>query len=132
DGKVMHDRDDVWLLESEGTHVYFAEEKDGNLWRLTQALGGNEVGEVRMERLSPKLARVRTDDRAGPSKIIDFARENSLRIKYQLYTFLMRLARGDRVRSIMDGLDSGLRETARLRTPEVWEVFSGDDVPKLW
>ena len=139
DRGMMYPKDMLWLFKAEAggekLQILLTEEDEGQLWKLMEQLvNQKDLRNMTSQELTPKIARERvlSEVRLGPSKVIDHARENSLRIKYQLYTLLMRMAQGDRIRSIMDGLDSGLRETARLRTPEVWEAFCGDDVPKLW
>ena len=126
--------DRLWLFEADdGNKILLTEETEGQLWRLMEQLvNQNVLRFVTSEKLTPKLARekIRGEERLGPTKVIDHARENSLRLRYQLYKLIVDMARGDAVRSIFD--DREMKELAKIWTSKVWEALSDEDIPEVW
>ena len=139
DRSRLYPKDGVWLFVAEnGEQILLAGEDEGKLWRLMEQLINNkELKNITSSHLAPKLARERLREsspsdlgRLGPSKVIDLARENSLRLKYQLYKLIVDMARGDAVRSIFG--DGEMQELAEIWTPKVWKTLSDEDIPSVW
>ncbi len=134
--ELVYPKDGLWLFEakheSEEEQILLIREDEGELWRLMEQLVNNKtLSSMTSKYLSPKQARERIrSKRLGPSKVIDHARENSLRLKYQLYKLIVDMARGDAVRSIFK--DREMTELAKSWTRKVWDALSDEDIPKVW
>ncbi len=110
--------------------VLLAEERDVDLWRLSMSVIENrEISDIEVEAVTPKNARRLLREKTGASKTIDKARENSLRLRHQLYRLLSDMARGDKARKLLDTQDEGTKVKEWGR--EAWSAVSDEEVPKL-
>jgi hypothetical protein len=139
DGKVIYPGDKIWYFEAkdekeEEFQVLLTDESEGQLWRLVEQLfNKNVLKDMTSSRLTAKHASERLRQqgvRLGPSRAIDYARENSLRLKYQLYRLIDVVARGDAARSLFK--EREMRELTKIWTPKVWRVLSDENVPEVW
>ena len=113
--------------------ILLAEEKDVELWKLSMSLiEQRNVTDINVREVTPKAARGLLEEKTGASKAIDKARENSLRLKYQLYRLIVDLARGQAVKRIFQTTDSDTMEQVRRWSKKAWSAVSAEGFPKVW
>ena len=113
--------------------VLLGEDRDVDLWKLVmRIIEKRDVSDVEVESVSPKVARGLLSEKTGASKTIDKARENSLRLKFQLYKLMVDMEKGKAARDLFDDVDQETMKQVVAWSAASWESVSTEDVPSVW
>ena len=113
--------------------VLLASESDASLWRvLMRALHRKDLGVTEVEQLKVKTARNRHHPTFSLAKTIDLARKNSLRLRFNLFTAIEDISRGEIIRTLFDSLEKNDMDTVKEWTKIVWDTISDTKCPKVW
>ncbi|MCK5264765.1 MAG: hypothetical protein KAR03_04090 [Candidatus Thorarchaeota archaeon] len=113
--------------------VLLASESDASLWRvLMRALHRIDLGVAEVEQLKVKTARNRHHPTFSLAKTIDLARKNSLRLRFNLFTAIEDISRGEIIRTLFDSLEKNDMDTVKEWTKIVWDTISDTKCPKVW
>ena len=106
---------------------------DASLWRvLMRTLQKIDLGVPEVEELKVKAARNMHHPTFSLAKVIDLARKNSLMLRYNLFTAIEDISRGDMLRAHFDSLDKNDMDTVKEWTKTVWDTISDTKCPKVW
>jgi hypothetical protein len=113
--------------------VILGAESDALLWRtLTRMMLGTDLGFPETMPMKAKEAQQKHHPDLSLAKVIDLARENSLRLRYNLFRTIDDIVRGDRYRQHIESLESYDYEQIKEWTEIVWERFAETECPKVW
>jgi hypothetical protein len=113
--------------------VILGAESDALLWRtLTRMMQGTDLGIPETVAMNAKEVQQKHHPDLSLAKVIDFARENSLRLRYNLFRIIDDIVRGDRYRQHIESLDEYDVEQIKEWTEIVWERFAETECPDVW
>ena len=113
--------------------VLLGSASDASLWRvLMRTMQKIDLGVSQVEELKVKTARNMYHPTFSLAKVIDLARKNSLRLRYNLFTAIEDISQGDRLRVHFESLDRNDMSIVKEWTKIVWETISDTKCPKVW
>jgi len=113
--------------------VLLASASDASLWRvLMRAVWKIDLGVPEVEEMKVKTARNIHHPTLSLAKVIDLSRKNSLRLRYNLFTVIEEISRGDRIRAHFSSLEKNDMDTVKEWTKIVWDTISDSKCPKVW
>ncbi|MHA1390575.1 MAG: hypothetical protein ACTSR9_19355 [Candidatus Thorarchaeota archaeon] len=108
-------------------------ERDAVLWRtLTRIMQQVDLDLPEIKEMKAKEAKQEHHPELSMAKVIDLARENSLRLKYNLFRIIEDISRADRYRQHFESLEGVDFERVKEWTEIVWETFVDGDCPRIW
>ena len=113
--------------------VLLENKRDADLWRvLTRVMQNVDLGELEVKEMKVKAARNKHHPAYSLAKTIDFARENSLRLKHNLFRIIDDIVRADMYRAHFESLETSDLDTVKKWTEIVWDTISNTKCPEVW
>ena len=91
-----------------------------------------DLGVPEVEELKVKTTRNMHHPTFSLAKVIDLARKNSLRLRYNLFTVIEDISRGDILRAHFESLEKNDMNTVKEWTKKVWDTISDTKCPEVW
>lgn len=126
---------EVTAKDSEGkVHTAILGAKDDAvLWRtLTRVMQKVELGPPEVTEMKAKVAKQKHYPDLSMARVIDLARENSLRLRYNLFRIIEDISRGDAYRQHFESLERTDFNIVKEWTEIVWDDFSDSKCPNVW
>ena len=113
--------------------VLLGSASDASLWRvLMRTLQKIDLGDIEVVELKVKTARNMYHPTFSLAKVVDLARKNSLRLRYNLFEAIQDISRGDRLRAHFESLETSDMDTVKEWTKIAWDTISEKECPKVW